>query len=371
MAVIKSSRNKFKVYYFFSFSLTYTDTYEPGSTFKIITSTAGIEEGIVTPNSTYYCNGSYVVQDRRIKCWKSPLSHGSQTFQECVQNSCNPAFMQIGESLGVDTFMDYMERFGFNEKTGIDLAGEAVGILHKRENMGAVELATTSFGQSFQITPLQLLRSASAIINGGRLVTPHIGIGVSDEDGDMVEYFDYGDGEQIISEETSELMKTVLESVVSDGTGNKAYLSGYRIGGKTATSEKLPRGSGKYIASFMAFAPAENPEIVVIIMIDEPQGVYYGGTVVGPLMQEFMSNALPYIGVDKVYTDYELDILEDTQVVVPNLIGMTYNDVTSLLQNSGFAFEFYGEGYIVKNQFPPEGEIINKNMTITLELCEE
>lgn len=348
--------------------MTYTDTYEPGSTFKIITSAAGLEEGIVTENSHYYCNGAYVVEDRRIKCWKSPLSHGSQTFQEGVQNSCNPVFMQIGEQLGVETFMDYMDRFGFNEKTGIDLAGEAVGILHKTENMGPVELATTTFGQSFQITPLQLLRSASAIVNGGYLITPHIGLGVADEDGDIIEYFDYGESEQIISKETSDTMKTVLESVVSDGTGNKAYLSGYRIGGKTATSEKLPRGSGKYIASFMAFAPAENPEFMVVIMIDEPQGVYYGGTVVGPLMQEFMLNALPYLGIEKIYTESELKSLENIQGIVPNVVGLTLNEAIKILKENGFAYTINGDGDNIKNQFPPEGEIINKSMEIMLEI---
>lgn len=344
------------------------NTYEPGSTFKIITSAAGLEEGVVTENSTYYCSGAYIAGDRRIKCWKSPLSHGSQTFQQGVQNSCNPVFMQIGEQLGVQTFTDYMEKFGFNEKTGIDLAGEAVGILHKAENMGSVELATTSFGQSFQITPLQLLRSASAIVNGGYLITPHIGLGTADEDGDIIEYFEYDKGEPIISQETSEIMKKVLESVVSDGTGNKAYLSGYRIGGKTATSEKLPRGSGKYIASFMSFAPAEEPEFMVIIMIDEPQGVYYGGTVVGPLMQEFMINALPYIGVEKIYTDEELKVLEGVQGVVPELVGLTYNEAVKILNDSGFKGDFFGEGSIIKSQFPPAFEVVNKNMLISIEL---
>lgn len=278
--------------------------------------------------------------------------------------------MEIGERIGVELFSEYMEKFGFTEKTGVDLAGEAVGIIHKAENMGAVELATTSFGQSFQITPLQLLRSASAIVNGGYMITPHFGIGIADHDGDIIEYFDYGKGEEILSVETSEIMKKVLESVVSEGTGIKAYLSGYRIGGKTATSEKLPRGSGKYIASFMSFAPAENPEVIVIIMIDEPEGVHYGGTVVGPLMQEFMSNALPYLGIEQVFTEKELEELTNIKGVVPNVIGSTLSEGKGILIKDGFLFDIQGEGEFIINQFPPSGEIINKENKIIITLGE-
>lgn len=344
------------------------DTYEPGSTFKIVTATAGLEEGLITENTMFQCNGYHIVQDRMIKCWKSPLSHGVQTFTEGVQNSCNPVFMIIGEQLGAETFLSYMEKFGFNEKTGVDLSGEATGIIHKLENMGAVELATTSFGQTFQITPLQLLRAGSAIVNGGYLITPHFAKGIADEEGDMIEEFLYDRGEQIISEETSETMKRILETVVSDGTGNKTYLSGYRIGGKTATSEKFPRGNGKYIASFMSFAPAEDPEIMVIIMIDEPQGVYYGGTVVGPLMKEFMSNALPYLGVEPIYTEEELLELESIKGVVPDVSNISFSQAKQILYEVGFQGKFYGEGEMVREQFPPAGEIVNIETEILLYL---
>lgn len=253
-------------------NLILSDTYEPGSTFKTITSTAGLEEGIVSPESSFHCNGAYTVGDRMIKCWRYPRSHGAETFVQGVQNSCNPVFMQVAERLGAEKFYHYMIKFGFAEKTGIDLPGEAVGIMHKLENIGPVELATMSFGQSFQITPLQLLRAVSAIVNGGYLVTPHLGDKIIDDNGNTIKEFQYEKGEQIISAKTSETMKMILESVVSEGSGNKTYIPGYRIGGKTATSEKLPRRSGKYIASFLAFAPAENPQVMAIVIIDEPQG---------------------------------------------------------------------------------------------------
>ena len=255
------------------------DTYEPGSTFKVMTSAMGIEEGIVTPDTHFNCSGGKTVAGRYIKCWRSPRNHGGQTFVQGVQNSCNPVFMEIGEKLGADKFYEYMDIFGFNEKTGVDLPGEAVGIMHKKEKVGPVELATMSFGQSFQITPLQLLRSISSVINGGQLITPHFGTKIIDENGNIVENLSYEKGNRTVSKETSEQMKWILESVVSEGTGNKTYIPGFRIGGKTATSEKLPRRSGKYIASFCAFAPAENPEVIGLVLVDEPQGVYYGGQV--------------------------------------------------------------------------------------------
>lgn len=248
------------------------DTYEPGSTFKIVTSAAGLSEGVITPESTFSCNGYYTAGDRMIKCWRYPRTHGHQTFAEGVRNSCNPVFMAVAERLGAEKFYEYMIRFGFDKKTGVDLPGEAVGIMHKLENVGPVELATMSFGQSFQITPLQLLRSAAAIVNGGYAITPHLAVSAVDKDGGIVKQFEYDNSERIISEETSETMKAILESVVSQGTGSKAYIPGYRIGGKTATSEKLPRRSGRYIASFMSFAPAENPQVMAIVLIDEPQG---------------------------------------------------------------------------------------------------
>lgn len=275
------------------------DTYEPGSTFKIVTASAGLEEGVITPDSPFTCTGSMTVGGRQIKCWRYPRTHGEQTFVQGVRNSCNPVFMQVAERIGADKFHEYMIKFGFNEKTGIDLNGEAVGILHKKDDIGPVELATMSFGQTFQITPIQLLRAAAAVVNGGRLITPHFAVKTIDDDGFTQKVFEWPDGGRAISEETSEKMRAILESVIAEGTGNKAQVDGYRIGGKTATSQKLPRGSGKYIASFMSFAPADKPTVMALVLIDEPQGVYYGGTVAGPVMKDLLSNILPYLNIPK------------------------------------------------------------------------
>ena len=343
------------------------DTYEPGSTFKIVTSSAGLEEGVVTPESSFYCRGFYVAGDRQIKCWRYPRTHGSENFVQGVQNSCNPVFMEIGERLGAETFLEYMRKFGFAEKTGVDLAGEATGIIHKLENTGPVELATMSFGQSFQITPLQLLRAASAIVNGGHLITPHFAKGIADENGDMVEAFQYEQGEQVISRKTSEMMKTILESVVSEGTGSKAYIPGYRIGGKTATSEKLPRRSGKYIASFMSFAPAEDPQVMALVLIDEPQGVYYGGTVAGPVMQELLQNILPYLGVEPKYNEKEAEEAEKGKTIVPDLNGMALNEVRNSLFQAGLSLEAEGDGEVVKRQMPPSGEMVNRGTKVLVD----
>ena len=344
------------------------DTYEPGSTFKIVTSAAGLEEGVVTPESTFQCNGFYIVGDRRIKCWRFPRTHGTETFVEGVQNSCNPVFMQVAERLGAETFLTYMQKFGFDQKTGVDLAGEAVGIIHKLENIGPVELATMSFGQSFQITPLQLLRAASSIVNGGYLITPHFAKGIADEEGNMVEEFQYEQGAQVLSKETSETMKKILESVVSEGTGSKTYIPGYRIGGKTATSEKLPRRSGKYIASFMAFAPAENPQVLAMVLIDEPKGVYYGGTVAGPVMQELMKNTLPYLGIEPVYSEKEAEEAAKEQAVMPEVVGMTVQEAKNALQKEGLKVSTRGEGETVERQLPPSGETINKGTEVIVYL---
>ena len=344
------------------------DTYEPGSTFKIITSSAGLEEKAVNPDSQFYCRGFHVAGDRQIKCWRYPRTHGAENFVQGVQNSCNPVFMEIGERLGAETFLEYMQKFGFMEKTGIDLAGEATGIIHKLENVGPVELATMSFGQSFQITPLQLLRAAASIVNGGHLITPHFAKGIADENGNIVENFQYEQGDQIISRETSETMKTILESVVSEGTGSKAYLSGYRIGGKTATSEKLPRRSGKYIASFMAFAPAEEPQVMALVLIDEPQGVYYGGTVAGPVMQELLQNILPYLGVERKYNEKEAEAAAEQQTVVPDLVGLSLNEAKAELFQAGISAEIRQVGEIVERQMPPAGETVNKGTKIILHL---
>ena len=342
------------------------DTYEPGSTFKTVTSAAALEEGLITPDSNFNCKGSHIVGDRMIKCWRYPRAHGLQSFTQGVQNSCNPVFMELGERLGAEKFYEYMNKFGFNDKTGIDLSGEAVGIMHKLDNVGPVELATMSFGQSFQITPLQLLRAVSSMVNGGYLITPHIGCKITDSDGNIIKELDYGSDEKILSDKVSEQMKSILETVVSDGTGNKAYIPGYRIGGKTATSEKLPRRSGKYIASFLTFAPAENPEIMSIVLIDEPQGTYYGGTVAGPVMQELLLNILPYIGVEPIYNEKEAQLPEIIKNIIPNIEGLHINEAKELLKNSNIDYDIQGDGDIVSKQFPPANESINIDSKVTI-----
>lgn len=342
------------------------DTYEPGSTFKIITSAAGLEEGAVTPESGFFCNGYHIAGDRMIKCWRYPRTHGSETFVEGVRNSCNPVFMTVAERLGADKFYDYLLKFGLDKKTGIDVAGEATAIMYDREDVGPVELATMSFGQSIQITPLQLLRAASAIVNGGYLVTPHFGIRTQDKDGNVIDEFEYGKGDKILSDDTSETLKYILESVVSKGTGNKTYIPGYRVGGKTATSEKLPRRSGKYIASFMAFAPADDPQVMALVIIDEPKGVYYGGTVAGPVMKELLTNILPYLGIERKFTDEELDLDEVKSVTVPSVKGMSVSEAKNFLYKSGVSWDIKGDGDTVNEQFPDEGEVINKDSKIIL-----
>lgn len=274
------------------------DTYEPGSTFKIITAAAGLEEGVVSLEDTFYCPGYKIVEDRRIHCHKV-AGHGAENFLQGAMNSCNPVFIEVGLRLGVSGMYQYFEQFGLLEKTGIDLPGEAGTIMHRQEDMGEVELATVSFGQSFQITPLQLITTASSIINGGTRITPHFGVEARSSDGSVIREFQYDSQEQILSEETSETMRYILEQVVAEGTGNKAYLEGYRIGGKTATSEKLPRSENKYISSFLGFAPADDPQVIALITIDEPEGIYYGGTIAAPVIAEIFDNILPYLGIEK------------------------------------------------------------------------
>ena len=270
------------------------DTYEPGSTFKIVTAAAGLEAGVVTPESGFSCPGFIVVDDRRIRCHKT-TGHGSQTFTQCMMNSCNPALITVGLRLGVDTYYHYFEQFGLKKKTGIDLPGEAGTIMHQKENMGNVELATVAFGQSFQITPLQLITTAASIINGGNRVTPHFGVKAAGEEGE--EIFSYPVQEHIVSEETSAKMRSILEAVVAGGSGRNGAVEGYRIGGKTATSQTLPRGSGKYIASFVGFAPADDPQVIALAVIHNPQGVYYGGQVAAPVIRQLFENILPYLGI--------------------------------------------------------------------------
>ncbi len=270
------------------------DTYEPGSTFKIITSTAALEEGVVTLEDRFHCPGYIVVEDRRIRCHKT-TGHGAESFVEGIENSCNPVFINVGLRIGADRFCDYFKQFGLLEKTHIDLPGEASTIMHKRENIGLVELATISFGQSFQITPIQLATTVSSIINGGHRVTPHFGVQVEDAEGNCIETFDYENQTTICSAETSEKMRYLLEKVVSEGGGNKAAVEGYSIGGKTATSQTLPRSANRYISSFLGFAPADDPQVLVLVIIRNPSGVYYGGTIAAPVAKEIFENILPYL----------------------------------------------------------------------------
>ena len=275
------------------------DTYEPGSTFKIITSSACLEEGVVDLDDTFVCPGYKIVEDRRIRCHKVG-GHGAETFVEGVQNSCNPVFMEIGLRLGAERFCDYFEQFGLMEKTGVDLPGEASTIMHRLEDIGEVELATMTFGKSFQVTPVQMAATVSSLINGGKRVTPHFGVEVLDsESGKTLKTFSDKQGRRVISEKTSETMRKILESVVSVGSGKNAYIEGYSIGGKTATSQTLPRSANKYISSFIGFAPAENPQILGMCVIYDPKGIYYGGTIAAPVVREIFDDVLPYLGIEK------------------------------------------------------------------------
>ncbi len=274
------------------------DTYEPGSTFKIITASACLEEGVVDLDDTFQCPGYRVVEDRKIRCHKVG-GHGAETFVEGIRNSCNPVFIDIGLRLGTDRFFDYFQQFGLMDQTGVDLPGEAGTIMHKKENVGLVELATMSFGQSFQIAPIQLAATVSSLINGGERVTPHLGVRILDGEGKKVKEFSYGSGGRIVSEETSAQMRTLLEGVVAEGSGENAYVEGYRIGGKTATSQTLPRSANKYISSFVGFAPADDPQILAMCVIYDPQGIYYGGTIAAPVIGDIFRNTFPYLGIEK------------------------------------------------------------------------
>ena len=274
------------------------DTYEPGSTFKIITTAAALEQGVVSLSDQFFCPGYKVVEDRKIRCHKT-AGHGAEDFTQGIMNSCNPVFIELGLRLGADYFYNYFQQFGLLSKTGIDVPGEAGTIMHKKENIGLVELATISFGQSFQITPIQLVTTASSLINGGTRVTPHFGISVENQEGETLHTFSYEEKEGIVSAQTSETLRGLLEKVVSEGTGKKAAIEGFSIGGKTATSQTLPRSEHKYIASFLGFAPADDPQVIGLVVIYNPQGIYYGGTVAAPVMREIFENVLPYLGIEK------------------------------------------------------------------------
>lgn len=280
-----------------------SDTYEPGSTAKMITLTAALETGAVDKSNSFYCPGYRIVEDRRIRCSKT-TGHGSQTLEQALMNSCNPAFMDIGERTGVDGLYEYYHKLGLFDRCGIDLPGEANSIMHKKENVGPVELATMSFGQSFQVTPIQFMSAVASVINGGYSITPHIGQKVMDSETGETSVLGFEEKKQVISENTSLQMREMLEKVVAEGGGSKCAIEGYRIGGKTATSEKLPRGTGRYISSFIGFAPADNPVVMAAVLIDGPEGTYYGGTIAAPVVRDIFLNILPYLGIDKVSNEY-------------------------------------------------------------------
>lgn len=343
-----------------------SDTYEPGSTFKIVTATAALEEKVVKLSDSFFCPGYKRVEDRIIRCHKVG-GHGSQTFVDGIKNSCNPVFMELGARVGVEKMYTYFKRLGLFQKTGIDLPGEANSIMHKPENIGAVELATISFGQSFQITPLQLMVAASAVVNGGTLITPHFGVEIKSADGTYVRALDYKTTENAISKETSDTMRELLEAVVAEGTGKRAYLPGFRIGGKTATSEKLPRSSNKYISSFIGFAPADNPKVMALVLIDEPTGIYYGGTVAAPVISELFDNILPYLGIEEKYTDAEIEQYHIGKIEMPDFVGKSREEVKKLTKLYEFGEAFTsGEGDLITAQFPLAGEKIDKGSDIVL-----
>lgn len=343
-----------------------SDTYEPGSCFKIVTATAALEEKVVSLNDTFFCPGYKIVEDRHIRCHKAG-GHGSETFVQGIQNSCNPVFMEVGARVGIDNMYKYFQRLGLFNRTGVDLPGEAGSIMHKAENVGAVELATISFGQSFQITPLQLLTAVSAVVNGGNKITPHFGVQVKERDGTVVKTLTYPEEANVVSKETSETMKMLLESVVAEGSGKKAYLPGFRIGGKTATSEKLPRSSNKYISSFLGFAPAENPQVIAIVMIDEPEGIYYGGTIAAPVIKDVFADVLPYLGIEEKYTEQEVKDYKIASFPVPDLVGLSLKEAKELLKSYEFDEIYYlGEGETIWEQFPLAGETVNQNSSLIL-----
>lgn len=343
------------------------DSYEPGSTFKIITMAAALEEGVVSLEDTFSCPGFRIVEDRKIRCHKVS-GHGGETFLQGAMNSCNPVFIDVGQRLGIDRYYDYFEQFGLLTKTGIDLPGEARTIMHKKENMGLVELATVSFGQSFQITPIELITTVSSFINGGTRVTPHFGVDIRNTEGEVIQTFTYPTTEHIISEETSEKVRYILNQVVTEGSGKNAYIPGYQIGGKTATSEKLPRSLKKYISSFIGFAPADDPQVIGIVIIDEPVGIYYGGTIAAPVMKEIFENILPYLGIEQNFTEEEQKEYAKTTVIMPQVEGMSLKDAKSVLSEQKFEIKVLGEGETVVEQFPIAGEEISDNSTVILYL---
>lgn len=343
-----------------------SDTYEPGSVFKMVTSAAALEENVVKPTDMFTCVGYAMVAGQKIRCWKTDGSHGVETFVKGVQNSCNPVFIEIAARMGAEKFYNYIKGFGFMDKTGIDLPGETPDtIFHKLNKIGPVELATYSFGQGFQITPMQMMTAMSAIANDGKLVRPRMVKQIKDEEGNVIQSFEPEVLRQVISTETSRLLRDILESVVSEGTGKNAYIEGYRIAGKTGTSEKLPRGSGKYIASFGAFAPADDPKLAVLALLDEPTaGTYYGGQIAAPVVKQIIDDSLRYMDVEPKFTAEEL--AKHSEVNVPDVRNMSLNQATKLLKENKLSYKIEGEGDSVVYQTPTPGYKLYENSPVFL-----
>lgn len=352
-----------------------SDTYEPGSTFKLITSSAGLEEGVVKQNDKFTCNGSVTVEGRKIKCWRSYRPHGAETFKQGVQNSCNPVFVEVGRRLGVSKMYNYIDAFGLNKKTNIDLPGEAGSILYKEKDVGPVELATISFGQSISVTPIQLITSVCSIVNDGNRMQPRLVKAYTDNKGNITKGLDPVKVKQVISKETSAQMREIMESVVTDGGGKIAYLPGYRLGGKTGTAQKVINGTyaqGHYVCSFVGMAPADDPQIVVLAIVDEPTGVMaFGSTTAGPIIKEVMSQSLEYLGVKKIYTEEEKKENEKKQVKVPDVRNLTIKEATKVLEESNLESNLdtdieVDEKNIVTDMFPKPGVKVNEGSSITL-----
>ncbi|MBQ2285094.1 MAG: PASTA domain-containing protein [Clostridia bacterium] len=344
------------------------DAYEPGSTFKIFTSAMAIEENVITSNELFYCNGYKSVTNYNINCWKHG-GHGPQNFKRAVQNSCNPAFIEIGARVGASKFYEYMSGLGFREKTGIDLPGEDIGLMHERSGFNEVELATYSFGQGFTVTPIQMITAVNAIANDGMMIKPHIVKRFVDSEGNVVKEFGKENIRQIVSQSTSKQLREVLESVVSEGSGSGAYIRGYRVGGKTGTSEKIPRGNSKYVASFIGIAPSDEPEIICLVLLDEPTtGVYFGGIIATPVARSIMEETLAYLGIEPSYTVEELATMETT---VPNVVGMTIEEANKVLSSASLKYALDGGESVVLNQLPKAGVKVNQNSIVMLYTEEE
>lgn len=370
-----SDKEKINGYYAMWRNPLINDTYEPGSTFKLITSSASVEEGVVSDKDKFVCTGSVTVGGRKIKCWRHYRPHGEQTFAQGVQNSCNPVFVELSNRLGVSKFYDYIEAFGFKSKTGIDLPGEAKGIIYNEKNVGPVELATMSFGQSISVTPIQLITAISAIANDGELMQPRLVKGYTDNKGNVIEEIAPKSVRKVVSEETSKKMLEIAQSVVSDGGGKIAYLPGYRLGGKTGTAQKVVDGvyaQGKYICSFVGIAPTDDPQIVVLATVDEPtEGSLFGSTTAGPIIKEIMSEALPYLGVEPKYTEEEKAENEKVKVVVPDVRNLAIEDAAKVLEESKLKVNLdpdvdVPEGSKVTDMFPKPGVKVSEGSSISI-----